>query len=120
MGGRALAPIAIRTSRPFYDYHAKYESAETRYLLPSGLPGPVELRLQSLALQAFAEIGGRDWGRVDFLVDASGQPYLLEINSVPGMTSHSLVPMAARAAGQDLADLCLNILHATQGRRRHG
>lgn len=113
--GQALPPIVIQVTGTFYDYHAKYQADDTRYLLPSGLGDALDAQLQSLALRAFAEIGGQGWGRVDFLVDDSGRPALLEVNSVPGMTSHSLVPMAAQAMGWDFAELCRRILAGTEG-----
>ncbi|WP_308389414.1 D-alanine--D-alanine ligase [Acidithiobacillus sp. AMEEHan] len=113
--GRALPPIVIEASGQFYDYHAKYIANDTRYLLPSGLGDALDRRLQDLALQAFSEIGGSGWGRVDFLLDTSGAPALLEINSVPGMTSHSLVPMAAQAIGWSFGQLCRRILDAGEG-----
>ncbi len=115
VGGEALPPIVIEASGQFYDYHAKYIANDTRYLLPSGLGDVLDRQLQDLALQAFSEIGGCGWGRVDFLVDANGAPTLLEINSVPGMTSHSLVPMAAQAIGWDFGQLCRRILDAGEG-----
>ncbi|MHB1532718.1 D-alanine--D-alanine ligase [Acidithiobacillus sp.] len=118
--GQALAPIVIETPREFYDYTAKYLADDTRYLLPSGLGEQTDRQLQALALRAFAALDGRDWGRVDFMIDAAGRPFLLEMNSVPGMTSHSLVPMAAAAAGQDFDALCSTILRAAQRRVENG
>lgn len=118
--GQALAPIVIETPREFYDYTAKYLADDTRYLLPSGLGEQTDRQLQALALRAFAALDGRDWGRVDFMIDAAGRPFLLEMNSVPGMTSHSLVPMAAAAAGQDFNALCSIILRAAQRRVENG
>jgi D-alanine-D-alanine ligase len=88
--------------------------------LPSGLGATLDQRLQTLALKAFAELGGRDWGRVDFMISSDGQAHLLEVNSVPGMTSHSLVPMAAKAIGMDFPELCNAILHTAQRRVKHG
>ena len=114
--GEALPPIVIQAQGSFYDYHAKYIADDTRYLLPSGLGDALDRRLQDLALQAFAEIGGRGWGRVDFLLDEADQPALLEVNSVPGMTSHSLVPMAARAVGWSFPELCRRIVRAAERR----
>ncbi|MEL5847752.1 MAG: D-alanine--D-alanine ligase [Candidatus Igneacidithiobacillus chanchocoensis] len=118
--GEALPPIVIQASGAFYDYQAKYLAEDTRYLLPSGLGSAVESTVQALALQAFAEIGGRGWGRVDFLLDAEARPALLEINSVPGMTSHSLVPMAARAIGWSFPQLCRRIVGAAERSKKHG
>ncbi|MGQ0699140.1 MAG: D-alanine--D-alanine ligase [Panacagrimonas sp.] len=111
--GRALPTIRIEPDGEFYDYHAKYISDKTRYECPSGLPAALEARMQSLALQAFELLDARGWGRIDFLLDAQGQPWLLEANLVPGMTSHSLVPMAARAAGMSFEDLCWTLLETT-------
>ncbi len=117
---RALPPIVIETPRAFYDYTAKYLADDTRYLLPSGLGSTLDQQLQELALKAFAELGGRDWGRVDFMVSAEGRPYLLEVNSVPGMTNHSLIPMAAKAVGLGFPELCDTILRIAQRRVKHG
>lgn len=113
LDGRALPMIRIEPDGEFYDYHAKYISNDTRYHCPSGLPPELEARMQDIALQAFELIGARAWGRVDFLLDDQQQPWLLEANLVPGMTSHSLVPMAARAAGLSFEDLCWTILETT-------
>lgn len=110
LGGQALPVIGLETPREFYDYTAKYLADDTRYLLPSGLGAALEANMQALALRAFNALGCRGWGRVDFMIDASGQPWLLEINTVPGMTSHSLVPMAAKAAGIDFNALVARIL----------
>ncbi|PKY11921.1 D-alanine--D-alanine ligase [Acidithiobacillus marinus] len=118
--GRALPPIVIETSHAFYDYDAKYLADDTRYLLPSGLGAVKDAELQELALKAFAELGGRDWGRVDFMISQSGNIHILEINSVPGMTSHSLVPMAAKAVGMSFPELCETILRTAQRRVNHG
>ncbi len=112
LGGNALPVIKIEPANEFYDYEAKYLRNDTRYLCPAGLSPENEAEMQRLALQGFALIGGRGWGRVDFLVDESGKPYLLEANTVPGMTDHSLVPMAARQAGINFEQLVLRILGA--------
>lgn len=106
----ALPVIRILPATEFYDYAAKYCRNDTRYLCPAGLSADQEARLRALGLQAFAVLGGRGWGRVDILLDAQGNPQLLEVNTAPGMTEHSLVPMAARAAGIDFDALCLRIL----------
>ena len=111
--GAALPSIRIETPRAFYDYEAKYFRDDTRYLCPSGLSQPAEQHLQSLALAAFAAAGGEGWGRADFMMDAAGRPLLLEVNTVPGMTSHSLVPMAARAAGIDFDELVWRVLETS-------
>jgi len=113
LGGQALPVIKIEPVNEFYDYEAKYLRNDTRYLCPSGLSQEKESEMQHLALQSFALIGGVGWGRVDFLVDGAGRPYVLEINTVPGMTDHSLVPMAARQAGMSFEQLVLTILELT-------
>jgi D-alanine-D-alanine ligase len=110
VNGRALPLIRIEPDGEFYDYHAKYLSEQTRYHCPSGLAEAQERELQALCLRAFEVIGARTWGRVDFLMAEDGRPSLLEINTLPGMTSHSLVPMAARAAGISIHELVLSIL----------
>jgi D-alanine-D-alanine ligase len=107
---RALPSIRIVPATEFYDYAAKYFRDDTRYLCPSGLDAAAEARMRDLALQGYRALGCRGWARVDFLLDDAGQPYLLEANTAPGMTSHSLAPMAARVDGLDFADLCVRIL----------
>jgi D-alanine-D-alanine ligase len=107
---RALPSIRLETPHQFYDYEAKYAAESTRYHCPSGLSDAREARLGTLALQAFEAIGGSGWGRVDIMTDQAGDPWLLEVNTVPGMTDHSLVPMAARAAGIDFDELVWRIL----------
>jgi D-alanine-D-alanine ligase len=116
--GRALPSIRIETPRAFYDYEAKYFRDDTRYLCPAGLSAPAEQHLRSLALAAFAAAGGEGWGRADFMMDAAGRPLLLEINTVPGMTGHSLVPMAARAEGMEFDELVWRVLETSFVRRR--
>ncbi len=106
----ALPVIRIVPATEFYDYEAKYFRDDTRYLCPAGLSADQEATMRDLARQAFAVLGCRGWGRVDILLDEQGRPQLLEINTAPGMTDHSLVPMAARAAGIDFDALCLRIL----------
>jgi D-alanine-D-alanine ligase len=110
VAGEALPVIKIEPASEFYDYDAKYLRDDTRYLCPSGLAPEREAEMRRLALRGFALLGGRGWGRVDFLVDDQGAPYLLEANTSPGMTDHSLVPMAARQAGLDFEQLVLKIL----------
>lgn len=112
LNGRALPVIRLETDRPFYDYEAKYQSSETRYICPCGLTAEREQVMQDLALKAFNSVGGRGWGRVDVMADERGDWYLLEINTVPGMTDHSLVPMAAQAAGLSFTDLVFEILES--------
>jgi D-alanine-D-alanine ligase len=109
----ALPAIRIETPRTFYDYEAKYFRQDTRYFCPSGLSASAEAHLAQLALGAFAACGAGGWGRADFMMDAAARPQLLEINTVPGMTSHSLVPMAAQAAGIDFAELCWRVLETS-------
>ncbi|MFZ5503583.1 MAG: D-alanine--D-alanine ligase [Pseudomonadota bacterium] len=110
LDGRALPVIKIEAANEFYDYEAKYLRNDTRYLCPSGLDAEQEAAMQHLAQAAFALIGGQGWGRVDFLRDGQGKPYLLEANTSPGMTDHSLVPMAARQAGIGFERLVVKIL----------
>ncbi len=108
---QALPVIRIVAPDSNYDYHNKYFSDDTRYLCPTGLDISVEEKVQALALSAYKALGCKGWGRADVMIDkASGQPYLLEMNTAPGMTGHSLVPMAAKAAGVDYADLVLWLL----------
>jgi D-alanine-D-alanine ligase len=111
--GEVLPLIRIEPAAEFYDYHAKYLSDDTRYHCPAGLVPSHEAELGAVCARAFELVGGRGWGRVDFMLDAQGKPWLLEINTVPGMTSHSLVPMAARAAGMSYEDLCWALLETT-------
>jgi D-alanine-D-alanine ligase len=116
--GEALPPIRIETPRTFYDYQAKYFADDTRYLIPCGLPPAAEAGLQQAALATFAATGAEGWGRVDFVAGEDGVPLLLEINTVPGMTSHSLVPMAAAAKGIDFQELAWRILETSFARER--
>jgi D-alanine-D-alanine ligase len=111
--GEALPTIRIETPRVFYDYRAKYESDRTEYICPGTAGETDEARLAELALAAFAELGCSGWGRVDFMSGGDGQPLALEVNTVPGMTSHSLVPMAARQSGIDFDELCWRILETS-------
>ena len=110
LGAQALPVIKIVPANEFYDYEAKYLRDDTRYLCPCGLSAEQEAGMQRLAQQAFALIGGQGWGRVDFLMGETGQPYVLEANTSPGMTDHSLVPMAARQAGISFEQLVLQVL----------
>ncbi len=105
-----LPLIRLETPRVFYDYEAKYFSNDTRYVCPCGLPAEQEARVQRIALEAFRAVGCSGWGRVDVMLDRAGDPYLLEVNTIPGMTDHSLVPMAARAKGFSFEDLVIRIL----------
>lgn len=110
VGERVLPIIRIETPREFYDYEAKYIANDTRYLIPCGLPQKKEKDIQALCLKAFRALGCRGWGRVDLMLDKRGKPFLLEVNTSPGMTDHSLVPMAARAVGISYEDLCVKVL----------
>ncbi len=108
---RALPVIRIVAPDGNYDYQNKYFTDDTQYLVPCRLPDGEEQRIQQLALRAYQVLGCRGWGRVDVMIDGTTrEPYLLEINTSPGMTSHSLVPMSARAAGISYEDLCLQLL----------
>lgn len=110
LNGRALPLIRLETPNVFYDFEAKYKSNTTSYLCPCGLDEALEAEFRSLCLRAFDAVGASGWGRVDFMLDADGVPNLLEVNTVPGMTDHSLVPMAARVDGIDFDALCGQIL----------
>jgi D-alanine-D-alanine ligase len=112
LGERVLPIIKLETPREFYDYQAKYVADDTRYIIPSGLAAKKERDLQALCLKAFRTLGCAGWGRGDLMLDRRGRPQLLEVNTSPGMTDHSLVPMAARAVGISYADLCVRILEA--------
>lgn len=117
LGDVALPVIKIEPASEFYDYEAKYLRDDTRYLCPCGLPPEQEKRIQAQAKKAFAVLGGNGWGRVDFLMDEAGNHYFLEANTAPGMTDHSLVPMAARAAGLSFEDLVVRVLEIAQRSR---
>ena len=113
LNDRALPSIRIQPATTFYDYEAKYLRNDTQYFCPSGLSKPAEEHLAALGLAAFAAVGADGWGRADFMMDGSGRPQLLEVNTVPGMTDHSLVPMAAKAAGVSFEDLVWRILESS-------
>jgi len=110
LGGAALPLIKLETPREFYDYEAKYVTNDTRYIIPCGLAAGAEAAVQQQVLAAFNALGCRGWGRVDLMLDAAGRPWFIEVNTSPGMTDHSLVPMAARHAGLAFEDLVLRIL----------
>lgn len=110
LGERALPSIRIDSQATFYDYQAKYFSDKTQYFCPSGLSNERESELRELAMQAFKSLNCKGWGRVDVMTDAHGAFHILEVNTVPGMTSHSLVPMAAKAAGIEFDELVCTIL----------
>lgn len=113
LDGKALPSIRIQANATFYDYEAKYHSDKTEYFCPSGLDAEREKELAQLSIDAFNSIDGRGWGRVDVMTDQSGKFNLLEVNTVPGMTSHSLVPMAGLAAGLQFEDVVLAILEGS-------
>jgi D-alanine-D-alanine ligase len=113
LNGEALPAIKLETDHSFYDYEAKYVTGDTRYLCPCGLTDEREHELRALALQAFNSVGCKTWGRVDFMADQNGRFTLLEVNTVPGMTATSLVPMAAKASGISFEQLVLSVLLAT-------
>lgn len=110
LGDTVLPLIRIEAPQGNYDYQHKYFSDDTQYLCPCGLPPEREATLKALSLEAFRLLGCSGWGRVDFMLDAAGEPWLLEVNTSPGMTGHSLVPIAARAVGISYEELCLKIL----------
>ncbi|NNM00220.1 MAG: D-alanine--D-alanine ligase, partial [Gammaproteobacteria bacterium] len=114
---RALPVIRLETPREFYDYTAKYEADSTQYICPAGLPLAQERRAGALALQAFAALGASGWARVDFFIDTVGNIQLIELNTVPGMTDHSLVPMSAAHEGISFQQLVVRILGTSLGQR---
>jgi len=116
LGADALPSIRIVPAGEYYDYHAKYVAEDTQYLCP-GASGAAEQELGSLALAAFFAAGCSGWGRVDFMRDRAGRPWLLEVNTAPGMTSHSLVPKAARQRGVEFDDLVWRVLETSLARR---
>jgi D-alanine-D-alanine ligase len=113
LNGEVLPPIKLETDNVFYDYDAKYLSDETRYICPCGLLDEKEQEIKKLSRWAFDSLDCRGWGRVDLMVGSDGEFKVLEVNTVPGMTSHSLVPMAAKAAGYTFDDLVAQILKAS-------
>lgn len=113
LGSDVLPPIRLATNNAFYDYEAKYLSNDTQYQIPCGLAENKEAELRNLTARACQTLGVTGWGRADVMQDAQGNFWLLEVNTVPGMTDHSLVPMAARAAGLDFTALVLSILAST-------
>jgi D-alanine-D-alanine ligase len=113
LGDSALPMIHLKTDHDFYDFDAKYQSSTTQYICPCGLPPEQEASIQALVVEAFHAVGARHWGRVDLMLDENDQAWLIELNGVPGMTDHSLVPMAAKAAGIDFPELVRRILSMT-------
>lgn len=114
LDGQVLPLIGLKPAREFYDYAAKYESGDTRYECPCDLSAEREAELAALCLEAFEVVGASGWGRIDLMLDHSGQPYLLEVNTTPGMTETSLVPKAARVAGMDFEELVWRILNTSR------
>ncbi len=114
LNGRALPTIKLETERAFYDYEAKYIADDTRYVCPCGLSEKDEATIQALAIRAYQSLDCRGWGRVDVMVGADGKFYVLEVNTVPGMTDHSLVPMAAAADGLSFSQLVVKILRGAE------
>ena len=112
LGHDALPLVRIEAPQGNYDYHNKYFGNDTQYHCPSGLPAELEKQIQQQALAAFRVIGCQGWGRLDVMLDAENRPWFLEVNTIPGMTDHSLVPMAARASGVAFDDLVLRILES--------
>lgn len=110
VGVKALPLIRLETPHEIYDYDAKYKSNTTQYHCPCGLNEMLEKEFQQLALQAFRVVGACGWGRVDFMLDNNDKPWLIEVNTIPGLTDHSLVPMAAKVAGMDFDELMVSIL----------
>ena len=110
VGDEVLPIIKIEPATEWYDYEAKYNRDDTKYLCPCGLAEAKEMEIRKGALEAFRILGGRGWGRVDFLMDEEGNHYFLEVNTAPGMTDHSLVPMGARVAGLDYPALVRQVL----------
>jgi D-alanine-D-alanine ligase len=113
LDGEALPVIRLETPNEFYDYEAKYQATTTQYHCPCGLSQEQELFVRELAVKACEVIGVKGWGRVDVFVDDSGQYQLIEVNTVPGMTDHSLVPMAAKQAGVDFEELVWRVLETS-------
>ena len=116
VGGQALPLVSMVTPNLFYDYDAKYFSDHTEYQCPVDLPEPQQQHIRETAVRIFRTVGARDWGRVDFILDSKGNEYFMELNTAPGMTDHSLVPMAAAAVGVSFQQLCISILEMTLGR----
>lgn len=113
LNGEALPLIELKTTHDFYDFEAKYQSNDTQYICPCELDSALQSEIQGLCMQAFSVMGARVWGRVDVMLDAHNQPWLIELNSVPGMTDHSLVPMAAKQQGLTFGQLVVEILAST-------
>ena len=113
LNGEALPLIELKTTHEFYDFDAKYRSNDTQYICPCDISPELDTQIKTLILRAFDVIGAKTWGRVDIMVDEQKQPWLIELNTVPGMTDHSLVPMAAKASGRSFEQLVVEILKST-------
>ncbi len=114
LSNKTLPLIELETTHDFYDFAAKYQSNETQYICPCELDSVTRQKIESLVLQAFHIVGAKGWGRVDLMLDEAGQPWLIELNTVPGMTDHSLVPMAAKVAGLTFEQLVVEILQTAK------
>lgn len=113
VGGKALPLVSSKAASGFYDYNAKYMADDTEYVCPARLPEHITARIQEMAVRVFDTLDCRTWARVDIMLDAQGVPHFIECNTVPGMTSHSLVPIAVRESGGSIESLCLHILADT-------
>ena len=113
LNNEALPTIKLETSNLFYDYEAKYLSDETKYICPSGFSTDLEEKLKKISLKVFKILGAKGWGRVDIILDENQVPWVIELNTIPGMTKHSLVPMAALQNGINFDDLVLQIMRST-------
>lgn len=120
LAGQALPIVEVRPREGSYDYHNKYTAGATEYFCPADFDAPTTARIQAAALEAFRAVGGRDYARVDVMVDASGNPFVLEVNTLPGMTETSLLPKAAAAAGLTYAALCQKMVDLALQRARPG
>lgn len=113
LNGEALPLIELKTTHEFYDFDAKYRSNDTQYICPCDIPEELDTQIRALTLRAFEVVGAKTWGRVDIMVDEQSQPWLIELNTVPGMTDHSLVPMSAKVSGRSFEQLVVDILKST-------
>ena len=116
LNGQVLPIIEIKPNRPFFDFVAKYNKGETEYVIPAGLPKTVAARIQEMALAAFQATGCAGMARIDFMLDSKNRPYALEINTIPGFTATSLLPMAAKHVGKTFGQLCLELTKSAYGK----